>query len=283
MKHILLFLCALGILCGSAFAADASAKPNVILILADYIKAKPGSRKMTRPDGTNQHFADMVSCADKLVGKLLARLDALGIRDNTLVIFLGDNGTARGTLTMMGDRKVIGGKGLPTDAGMHVPLIVSWPGNAAAGTVSRDLVDSTDFLPTICEAAGVPVPAELKIDGRSFLPQVRGEKGNPRAWYYSWCGAQKEQGITAEFAATRDFKLSRTGDFYDLRSDLEEKHPLKVAGLDGEAAAAAKLLRGVLDQYRDARPAAIAMPFTGPKVRGKKKAGNADETDEGAK
>lgn len=243
---------------------------------ADYDNAKPGSRKMTRPDGTNQHFADMVAYTDKLVGKLLARLGALGIRNNTLVVFLGDNGTARGTLTMMGERKVYGGKGQPTDAGMHVPLIVSWPDKAAVGTVSRDLVDTTDFLPTVCEAAGVPVPKELKIDGRSFLPQVRGENGNPRAWYYSWCGAQKEQGITAEFAATGDFKLSRTGDFYDLHGDLEEKHPLKVADLKGEAAtAAAKLLQGVLDQYKDARPAAIAMPFTGTKMRGKKAVGGA--------
>ena len=56
---------------------------------------------------------------------------------------------------MMGDRVVMGGKGTTTAAGMHVPLIVSWPGKAAAGKVCGDLVDSTDFLPTICEAAGV--------------------------------------------------------------------------------------------------------------------------------
>ncbi|MDD4873285.1 MAG: sulfatase-like hydrolase/transferase, partial [Kiritimatiellae bacterium] len=125
-----------------------------------------------------KHFADMVAYMDKLIGKLIANLEALGIRDNTLLLFVGDNGTQRGNVSSMGDRKVIGGKGLPTDAGMHVPLIVNWPGKAATGKVSHDLVDSTDFLPTICEAAGVPVPAELKIDGRSFLPQVRGEKGN---------------------------------------------------------------------------------------------------------
>ena len=151
---------------------------------------------------------------------------------------------------------------------MHVPLVVSWPGKAAAGKVYRDLVDSTDFLPTVCEAAGVTVPAELKIDGRSFLPQVRGEKGNPRDWYYSWYAPKKDQGIIAEFAATQDFKLSRTGVFYDLRKDIEEKNPLNVAALAGEAAASAKVLQGALDRYNDARPAAIAMPFLGPKVKG---------------
>ena len=241
---------------------------------------KRGSAKnAVRPDGINQHFSDMVAYTDKLTGKLIAKLDELGLRDNTLLIILGDNGTQRGTLTMMGDRKFIGGKGLPTDAGMHVPLVVSWPGKAAAGKVSRDLVDTTDFLPTVCEAAGVPVPAELKIDGRSFLPQVRGEKGNPRAWYYSWYAPQKEDGIIAVFAATQDFKLSRTGDFYDLRKDIEEKNPLRVSSLESEAAAAAKLLQGALDQYKDARPAAIALPFLGPKARGDGRHGKGKNAD----
>ena len=247
---------------------------------ADYGKAKPGARKVTLPDGTSPNFTDMVAYTDKLTGKLIAKLDELGIRNNTLLIILGDNGTQRGTVSYMGERKVIGGKGLPTDAGMHVPLIVSWPAKSAQGKVYRDLVDTTDILPTVCEAAGVPVPAELKIDGRSFLPQVRGEKGNPRAWYYSWQGAQKEKGITAEFAATRDFKLSRAGDFYDLRSDLEEKAPLKVPELQGEAAAAAKLLQGALDQYKNARPAAIAMPVAVPSARGKKSASSVNKADE---
>jgi arylsulfatase A len=241
---------------------------------SDYGKSEKGANNATRPDGINQHFSDMVEYTDKLTGKLIAKLDELGIRDNTLLIILGDNGTQGGMLTMMGDRKVYGGKGSPTDAGMHVPLIVSWPAKAAAGKNSRDLVDSTDILPTVCEAAGVPVPAELKIDGRSFLPQVRGEKGTPRDWYYCWYAPKKDQGIIAEFAATHDFKLSRTGDFYDLRKDLEEKQPLKTASLDGEAAAAAKLLQGVLDQYKEARPAEIAMPFLGPKKRGDGRHGN---------
>ncbi|MCF7817921.1 MAG: sulfatase-like hydrolase/transferase [Kiritimatiellales bacterium] len=234
---------------------------------ADYGSKQPqGKRSMeARPDGIIQHFSDMVAYTDKLTGQLVAKLDELGIRDNTLLIILGDNGTGRGTMSLMGDRKVYGGKGMPTDAGMHVPLVVSWPGKSAVGTVSRDLVDTTDFLPTVCEAAGVAVPEELKIDGRSFLPQVRGGKGNPRDWYYCWYAPQKEKGIIAEFAAAQDFKLSRSGDFYDLRSDIEEQHPLKVPELTGEAAAAAKLLQGALDQYKDARPAALAMPVAGQK------------------
>lgn len=240
---------------------------------------KGGEKGAIQSDGINRNFADMVAYTDKLTGRLVAKLDELGIRDNTLILILGDNGTQGGVPTMMGDKKFIGGKGSPTDAGMHVPLIANWPGKAAAGKVSDDLVDSTDILPTICQAAGATVPADLKIDGRSFLPQILGEKGNPRDWYYCWYAPRTDDGIIAEFAATRDFKLSRTGAFFDLRADIAEKQPLKVADLTGEAAAAAKLLQGVLDQYKDARPASMAIPFLGPKVKGDGRHGKSKKAD----
>jgi arylsulfatase A len=203
-----------------------------------------------------EHFGDMVAYMDKLIGKLVARLDQLGIRDNTLLVFLGDNGTGRGTPSMMGSREVIGGKGTTTSFGMHVPLIANWPGKIAGGRVTANLVDSTDILPTICEAAGVKTPADLKIDGRSFFPQLRGGLGGPREWVYSWYSPrQSNDKAVREFAFNHSFKLYRSGDFFDLRSDLAEKQPLKVASLTGEAAAAAKQLQGALDQYKAARPA----------------------------
>ncbi len=73
------------------------------------------------------HFGNMVEYMDKLVGKLVAKLDELKIRDNTLLIFIGDNGTGAGTESMMGDRRVVGAKGKTISTGMHVPLIVNWP------------------------------------------------------------------------------------------------------------------------------------------------------------
>ncbi len=131
-----------------------------------------------------EHFCDMVEYMDKLVGKLVARLDAYGLRENTLIVFLGDNGTAAGTRSQMGDLTVIGKKGRSVSAGMHVPLIVNWPGKVTPGIVCGDLVDTTDFLPTLGAAADVPLPAEVKIDGHSFLPQLHGEAGTSREWIY---------------------------------------------------------------------------------------------------
>jgi arylsulfatase A len=206
-------------------------------------------------DKGDEYFGDMVTYADKMVGKVIGQLETLGIRDKTLVIFLGDNGTAHGTRSMMGQRVVIGGKGATTDAGMHVPLIVNGPGLIKSGTVCSDLVDSTDFLPTLLDAAGVTPPQDLKFDGRSFLAQLRGEKGNPREWLYSWYSPRQNNDLKVkEFAFDTHYKLYRDGKFFDLQKDLSEKNPLKVDGLEGEAAVAAKRFQMALDQFKDARP-----------------------------
>lgn len=204
-----------------------------------------------------KHFADNVAYMDKLVGKLIAKLDELKLRENTLILFLGDNGTGKGVSSNLGSKVVHGGKGNTTTFGMHVPLVVNWPKTIAASKVSRDLIDSTDFLPTICEAGGATVPAELKIDGHSFLPQLRGEKGSPREWMYCWYAPNqgKKEDMPREFAATTKFKLYAGGSFYDYENDPNETKLLDVKALDPEAAAAHKKLTAALEQYKNARPA----------------------------
>ena len=210
----------------------------------------------------SKHFADMVAYMDKLIGILVARLESLGIRDNTLILFVGDNGTGRGTRSMMGERLVIGGKGTTTDAGMHVPLIASWTGMVKAGRICSDLVDSTDFLPTLLQASGVAPPSGLSLDGRTFLPQVLGAEGQQRDWIYSWYSPRQSADMTVrEFAFNHRYKLYRSGEFFDLSEDLGEKQPLTVASLDGEAAAAAKLLGRALGRFADVRPLELDRAF----------------------
>jgi arylsulfatase A len=191
---------------------------------------------------------------DKLVGKVVAKVDDLHIRENTLILFLGDNGTGKGISSRFKGAVYAGGKGRTTARGMHVPLIASWPGHSPAGRVNDDLIDSTDFLPTICAAAGVAVPTSLKIDGRSFLPQIRGEKGEPREWIYTWY-ARDGAPPTREFVTTKDYKLYRGGRFYDLRKDpFEEGEPKQLADLIGDEAKAAQRMKAVFAQFADARP-----------------------------
>ncbi|MBI4586442.1 MAG: sulfatase-like hydrolase/transferase [Planctomycetes bacterium] len=197
-------------------------------------------------------FPDMVSYADKIIGRILQVLDELGLRERTLVLFSADNGTLKGIASRLGDREVKGGKGEMKDAGTRVPLIASWPGVVPAGVVCGDLVGSTDFFPTILEAAGVAPPADLQLDGRSFLPQLRGEKGRPREWLYSWFS--RDGGPSGqETARTRRYKLYGDGRFFDLSSDPEEGRDLSREVLGPEAAAARERLAKVLESFRGTR------------------------------
>jgi arylsulfatase A len=141
---------------------------------------------------------------------------------------------------------------------MHVPLIANWPGSIAKGSVCSDLVDTTDFLPTICEASSVKIPEPEKLDGRSFLPQLLSEKGRPRDWIYSWYSPRQGQGSKViEFAFNHHYKLYRDGKFVDLAKDPDENAALSVTSLTGDAAKAAQSLQTALDQFKDARPAAL--------------------------
>ncbi len=211
-----------------------------------------------------RHFGGMVRYMDTLVGKLVSRLEELGIRENTLILFVGDNGTGRGTQSWMGEVVVTGAKRSPVTFGMHVPLIASWPGRIGSGTTVADLVDTTDFLPTLLDAAGVEVRADLALDGRSFLPQLQGRTGRPRDWIYSWYSPRQLPDTSMEvreFAFNARYKLYRTGEFFDMHRDIEEQSPLGVASLTGEAAAAAGVLQRALDGYRDARPVELDRMF----------------------
>ncbi|MGE4003413.1 MAG: sulfatase-like hydrolase/transferase [Planctomycetaceae bacterium] len=215
---------------------------------------EPGGRNER---GDVKNFGDMVTYMDKMVGRIDDQLARSGVRDNTLLLFIGDNGTGRPITSMMNGRAVQGGKGLTTDAGTRVPLIVSWPAKSPRGAVCRDLVDMSDFLPTFCEAAGVEIPSSLTIDGQSFLPQLKGEPGQPREWIHIWYS--RSGGPTgAEFTRTQRYKQYRTGEFYDIQEDVLEERPLDVASLSANVSAVRDKPQSALDRYTDARPEKFA-------------------------
>lgn len=215
--------------------------------------------KGERANQDKRHFGEMVAYMDKLVGKLVGRLDELGLRERTLVLFTGDNGTGKGVTSRMGTVQVEGGKGTLTDAGTRVPLVASWPGTIPSGRVSDDLVDMTDVLPTLCEAAGVPIPSDTVLDGRSFLPQLRGQVGPPREAIYCWYAPnQRRVDTPREFARDRRYKLFRNGDFFEVDGRAYTEKKLDADRLGPGAMAARARLALVLDRYKDARPAGLA-------------------------
>ncbi|MEN8228772.1 MAG: sulfatase-like hydrolase/transferase [Bacteroidota bacterium] len=207
--------------------------------------------------GDTTYFGGMVSHMDKIVGKLTAKLDELGLRENTIIVFTGDNGTDKPVVSVMNGRKVAGGKGLMSDAGTRVPLIANWKGVIPEGEVCSDLVDFSDFLPTLCEAAGFPVPEELNIDGRSFLPQLKGRTGNPREWIYCWYSRAGKDSDAKVFIRNQRYKLYRNGNFYDIDNDVLEKAPLQEDDLSDETRRIEAMLQKALHQYKDARPSGL--------------------------
>jgi len=212
----------------------------------DWKKSCEGSKKHKNK---TVYFKDMVAYADKLVGRITKKLDQLGLRENTLVIFIGDNGTDTHITSFMGPRRVAGGKGLMTNAGTHVPLIVSWPQTAAPGDICDDPVDFRDFLPTLCDVSGVTLPQNITLNGQSFLPQIKGKKGKNRDGIFCYYNPRpKRNGPKGRrFARDQRWKLYGSGELYDIKNDVLEKTPIPVGNANKKAADARKKLQGVIN------------------------------------
>ena len=125
-----------------------------------------------------QHQA-MVRYTDLLLGKLVDALDELEIRDNTIIIWTTDNGTAVNQIGIRDGRYVRGGKARLTENGINAPFIVNCPGTVPDGVATDALIDFTDILPTLCELAGAKMDESYTYDGYSFAPLLFGEKQNP--------------------------------------------------------------------------------------------------------
>ena len=110
----------------------------------------------------------MVSYMDFSIGRIVKQLDQLGLRENTIILFTGDNGTDVPVVSMMDNLSVVGGEGKTTDNGTHLPLIVNWKGVIKPNGRSEALVDFSDFFPTLCDTAGISLDTSLDLDGVSF-------------------------------------------------------------------------------------------------------------------
>lgn len=193
----------------------------------------------SKPDSKDL-YTDNMNYMDKLVGKLVKVLDSLKLRENTLIVFMGDNGTAaEGALrATVNGKKLSGKKGDMLECGSLVPWIANWKG-VIKPKVLEDLVDATDLMPTFAALTGAKLPENVILDGRSFAPQLKGEKGNPREWIFMELGNQW-------YAREAKWKLNRTNELFDMsNAPFEEK--LVAADTKDEAAIAARQrLTGVL-------------------------------------
>jgi len=213
----------------------------------------------------NVQFAGMVESVDQSLGTLLAKLKEHGIEDNTIVIFMSDNGgmsVMNGTPNFKTTKDKVdtrasssnlplrGAKGWLYEGGIRVPLIVKWPHHGKVGTVCGEPVISTDFFPTILEMIGVENEIN-DIDGKSFTRLVRGEEMDrgPIFWHfphYSNHGMQSPGGAIRD----GDYKLleyfeNGTVQLFNLADDIGEQ--IDLSKIDAKKT---KELREKLHQWR---------------------------------
>jgi len=201
------------------------------------------------PDGRYQSFRELVEYMDHNIGRVVGVIDSLGLRENTLIMFTSDNGTPRDFITdirgeeyirtpiisKMGDETIIGGKGMLTDRGTHVPFIVNWQGKTLPGKICSDLIDFSDFMPTLAELAGAELPEDRIIDGQSFVNQILGQKNNGREWIYN-------QFEGKAWIRNHRWKLYTDGRLFDMVSDPLELTPIFPESDDYTSAAVRKQL-----------------------------------------
>ena len=178
------------------------------------------------------YFRYMVEYMDKKVGEIINKVKEEGLSRKTLIIFSGDNGTSTKIVSILNGKKVRGAKGFPTVYGTHVPLIAYWDGVIKPGQLNNNLIDFTDFIPTFLETAGEKIPSDFHTDGTSFYKQLLNKKNaKKRDWVF--CSYAPNWGSFKPYTWIQDkqWKLYKTGEFFNLQKDPDEKDPIQEAKL----------------------------------------------------
>ncbi len=195
-----------------------------------------------------EYWDAMVRHTDKMVGKVVGKLDELGLRENTLVIWTSDNGTYDRITSPFRGRDFQGGKGSTKDSGTWVGFIASWPGTIPAGMVSDSLVDLADVFPTLTDAAGVAIPEDLQVDGVSLMPLFSGQPRQKDA-IYCWYERNGVRDQASQHVRTAHHKLYDDGRFYDTLTDPDETQDLAADGVPPSLRTIHNSLRQTLDHH----------------------------------
>jgi len=181
------------------------------------------------PDVHARAMYALVENLDRNVGRLLTGLDRLDLADETLVVFLTDNGP-NGARFNAGMR---GRKGSVMEGGVRVPCFLRWPGRIPPGTIVEENHAHIDLLPTLIELAGAPHPDPSSLDGISFAPRLRGESYQaPDRHLFTWREPGRWSIRSSRYRATartlHDLKVD-PGQERNLAEDMPELHRELVA------------------------------------------------------
>lgn len=186
------------------------------------------------PDITEPAFYGMITNIDENFGKLRDKLQELDIEDNTILIFMTDNGSTAGArLDENGFVKkgynagMRGMKGSYYDGGHRVPFFIRWPGGGMEG--GKDITEMglhVDFFPTMAELCGLTLPQGLSFDGTSLAPILRGEKeclDKDRTHFLQYRQNTNPPEKWTNAVMTRQWRLVKGEELYDIQSDPEQK------------------------------------------------------------
>jgi arylsulfatase A-like enzyme len=177
-------------------------------------------------------YAANVAAMDDSVGQIIAKLKALDLDRNTIVVFTSDNGglsTSEGLPTS--NLPLRAGKGWNYEGGLRVPLIVRWPAAVKPNTTCATPTISTDYCPTFLEAAGLPLNPAQHVDGVSVLPLFKGGAIAARPLFWHYPHYSNQGGRPSAAVRLGDFKLVESfeddrSELYNLKDDLGERHDL---------------------------------------------------------
>ena len=189
-----------------------------------------GEKNRARQIQDHAVYAGMIEAMDSSVGRVMDKLEQLGIAENTAVIFMSDNGglsTSEGHPTS--NLPLRGGKGWLYEGGIREPMIVKWPGVVEPGSICQEVVTSNDFYPTMLEMAGLKLRPAQHVDGVSFLPLLnRSAKLNREAVYWHYPHRSNQGGWPGGAVRFGDMKLiefyqENRVELYNLKQDISEQ------------------------------------------------------------
>ncbi|HEY1379362.1 MAG TPA: sulfatase, partial [Gemmataceae bacterium] len=208
-------------------------------------------------DEKRRTYAAMVCGLDDAVGRRTAKLHDRGLEENTLVVFLSDNGGQTQVSASRND-PLRGLKGQVYEGGIRVPFVVRWPAKLPGGTTYDEPVCSIDLFPTACAAGGVAVSAGLKLDGVDLLPYLAGRtKGRPHERLFWRAGGGKTYAVRQG-----RYKLAKEGaaeELFDVVADIGETKDL--------AAAKPEVLAELLAAYRAWNAELVPPKWENPRPR----------------